>query len=237
MYSLLNVSSTGRAASASVASEDLTTRARIRDAAIRRFGSVGFTASVRSIAEEAGVSPGLVIHHFGSKDGLRAACDAHVLATIAESKDSAVVGGNPTDVLQQLANVEQYAPVAVYTVQALLAGGRLANAFLDQMIADAESYLGAATAIGTVRPSRDPARRARFLVLANVGILLLHVRLHPPADGDFARTLRELSDQITLPALELYAEGLFTDRSMLDAYLMYVPDPPVGETGPGADRA
>jgi TetR/AcrR family transcriptional regulator, regulator of cefoperazone and chloramphenicol sensitivity len=32
------------------------------------------------IAAAAGVSPGLVIHHFGSKDGLREAVDAHVLA-------------------------------------------------------------------------------------------------------------------------------------------------------------
>src|SRR5690606_20135242 len=46
------------------------TAARIRDAAIVEFAAHGFTKStVRAIAESAGVSPGLVIHHFGSKDG------------------------------------------------------------------------------------------------------------------------------------------------------------------------
>ncbi|HJE59178.1 MAG TPA: TetR/AcrR family transcriptional regulator, partial [Nocardiopsis listeri] len=51
--------------------DDLTARARIRDAALTRFGQEGFGVSVRAIAEEAGVSPGLVIHHFGSKEKLR----------------------------------------------------------------------------------------------------------------------------------------------------------------------
>ena len=58
---------------------DLTARATVRDCAIAVFARDGFAASVRTIAEAAGVSPGLVIHHFGSKDGLRAECDDHVL--------------------------------------------------------------------------------------------------------------------------------------------------------------
>lgn len=211
-----------------MAEEDLTTRARIRDAAIRRFARAGFGASVRSIAEEAGVSPGLVIHHFGSKDALRAVCDAHVLRTIAEAKHSAVGPGGPTEVLRQLADVEEYAPLAAYTVHALLAGGGLATAFLEQMIADAEAYLAAGVAAGTIRPSRDPARRARYLVLASTGSLVLHMRLRPRGLDDVGAALRELAEAATLPALELYTEGLLTDRSMLDSYLMYVPDPPGG---------
>ena len=64
----------------SASREDLTTRARIRDAAVDLFARDGFAhVTVRRIATEAGVSPALVIHHFGSKEGLRAACDAHVL--------------------------------------------------------------------------------------------------------------------------------------------------------------
>ena len=61
---------------------DRTTRARIRDAAIAVFGEQGFSTGVRAVAAAAGVSPGLVNHHFGSKDGLRAECDAHVLEAI-----------------------------------------------------------------------------------------------------------------------------------------------------------
>lgn len=211
---------------------DLTTRARIRDAAITAFGTGGFGAPVRTIASRAGVSPGLVIHHFGSKDGLRAACDEYVLRAIREAKTNAISTGSPAGMLSELAAVEEYAPLAAYAVQDILAGGDLAVAFLEQMISDAEHYLADAVANGMVRPSRDPAARARYLVMANVGAMLVYVRLHPPANGDFRRTIREISDLTALPGLELYTEGLLTDRRLLDAYLSYVPDPPVA---PGQD--
>ena len=63
------------------APDDRTAWAVIRDEALRLFAERGpDAASVRQIAAAAGVSPGLVSHHFGSKDGLRDAVDAHVLA-------------------------------------------------------------------------------------------------------------------------------------------------------------
>ena len=72
------------------AGDDRTARARIRDEAIRVFSEHGFEATtVRRVADAAGVSPGLVIHHFGSMAGLRAACDAHVVATIEAQKEEA----------------------------------------------------------------------------------------------------------------------------------------------------
>jgi TetR/AcrR family transcriptional regulator, regulator of cefoperazone and chloramphenicol sensitivity len=65
--------------------EDLTARARIRDAAIERFADSGYRGtSVRDVARAADVSPGLVQHHFGTKEGLREACDAHVLEVLRE---------------------------------------------------------------------------------------------------------------------------------------------------------
>jgi AcrR family transcriptional regulator len=72
--------------------EDRTARARIRDAAVHTFGTAGFDAPVRAVAAAAGVSPALVIHHFGSKDGLRAACDEHVLRVIREAETDAFAG-------------------------------------------------------------------------------------------------------------------------------------------------
>jgi AcrR family transcriptional regulator len=63
--------------------EDLTARARIRDAAMQHFAEHGFErATIRGIAETAGVSSGLVRHHFGSKKALRDACDEWLLRTI-----------------------------------------------------------------------------------------------------------------------------------------------------------
>ena len=71
--------------------EDLTTRARIRDAAIGLFGRDGFgPATVRAVASAAGVSPGLVIHHFGSKAGLLAG--NHFLTIVSGGEHLADLG-------------------------------------------------------------------------------------------------------------------------------------------------
>ena len=60
--------------------EDLTARARIRDAAIQLFAEHGIAATtIRGIAKAARVSEGLVRHHFGSQDDLRDVCEARLL--------------------------------------------------------------------------------------------------------------------------------------------------------------
>lgn len=67
---------------------DLTARARMREAALRLFSQKGYEAtSVSDIAAAAGVSGGLIRHHFGSKEGLRRACDEAVLAELAAGKE------------------------------------------------------------------------------------------------------------------------------------------------------
>ena len=99
------------------ASEDLTTRARIRDTAIGVFGSQGFTAGVRSIATAAGVSPGLLNHHFGSKDGLRTACDEHVLRVI---RDLAEEGWSMVIVTHEVKFAAQVADQVLFIDQGLI---------------------------------------------------------------------------------------------------------------------
>jgi TetR/AcrR family transcriptional regulator, regulator of cefoperazone and chloramphenicol sensitivity len=67
--------------------EDLTARARIREAAIRLFAEHGVEeTAILDIAKAAGVSGGLIRHHFGSKDGLRVACDTYVFRELTRFK-------------------------------------------------------------------------------------------------------------------------------------------------------
>ena len=66
----------------------MTADARIRDAAIEQFGQHGFDVGLRAIAKAAGVSAALVIHHFGSKEGLRTACDDYIAEEISRSSPS-----------------------------------------------------------------------------------------------------------------------------------------------------
>ena len=73
----------GQSTPVSPAANDLTARARIRDAAISHFADEGYErTTIRGIAATAGVSPGLLRHHFGSKEELRRACDEHIAETL-----------------------------------------------------------------------------------------------------------------------------------------------------------
>jgi AcrR family transcriptional regulator len=61
--------------------EDLTTTARIRNAALELFATRGAKATtIREVASAAGVSPGLVQHHFGTKAGLQQAVNEFIFA-------------------------------------------------------------------------------------------------------------------------------------------------------------
>jgi AcrR family transcriptional regulator len=198
--------------------DDLTAVARIRDAAIERFGAQGFGVGLRSIAEAAGVSAALVIHHFGSKDGLRKACDDYVAEEVRSSKSAAMNSSDPATWLAQLAEIEEFAPLTAYLVRSMQTGGDLAKTFWRTMLDNAASYLDEGVASGILKPSRDPAARARFLAITGGGGLLLYIQMHE-TPTDLRAVLRDYAREMVLPSLELYTEGLMTDSHMYEAFL------------------
>ena len=191
--------------------------------------ATGFRAPVRAIAEDAGVSAALVIHHFGSKDALRAECDQHVLTVIREQKSAAISNASPADTIGLLASVQEYAPLFAYIVRSLLDGGAVAGHFVDGLVEDASAYLQAGEDAGTVRPSADPAGRARQVVATQVGLIVM-AQLDAAAGHGAAPTespgeaMVQLYDRSMLAGLELFTHGLFTDSSYLDAYQHYRQD-------------
>ncbi|AYF72732.1 TetR/AcrR family transcriptional regulator [Nocardia yunnanensis] len=200
--------------------DDLTTRARIRDAAITVFGEQGFGVGVRAIAAAAGVSPGLVNHHFGSKEGLREACDEWVRDTIRAAKMEYIENPSPGGLMRQLAEIEEFAPGMAYLMRSFQAGGALTKTFFAHMVEDTEQYLRAGVAAGTIRPMRDVRATARYVATNNGGGMMMFLRLYAdehPGPVDYRKALREYADQMMLPALELYTYGMLTDSSALDA--------------------
>lgn len=196
----------------------MTTVARIRDAAIDLFGSRGFDVGVRAIAEAAGVSPGLIIHHFGSKDGLRKVCDDYIAEEIRSEKSQALQSSDAATWLTQMAEIESFAPMMAYLVRSMQTGGELAKTLWRTMVANAEGYLADGVRAGTIKPSRDPAARARFLAMVGGGAFLLYLQLHDNPT-DVRAVLHDYSQDMVLPALELYTEGLLTDSTMFEAFL------------------
>ena len=199
-------------------SADLTAAARIRDAAIEQFGEHGFGVGLRSIAESAGVSAALVIHHFGSKEGLRKACEEYIAETIRNSKSEALQSNDPATWFAQMAEIEEYAPLMAYLVRSMQTGGDLANLLWRRMIDNAEEYMEEGVRAGTIKPSRDPKARARYLAITGGGGFLLYIQMHE-TPTDLRAVLRDYSRDMVLPALEVYTEGLLTDRTMYDAFL------------------
>jgi TetR/AcrR family transcriptional regulator, regulator of cefoperazone and chloramphenicol sensitivity len=198
--------------------EDRTAIARIRDAAIEQFGQHGFNVGLRTIAESAGVSAALVIHHFGSKEGLLKACDDYIAEEISEAKSETIRSTDPATWFAQMAEIESYAPIMAYLMRHLQSGTELAKSFWQRMIDNAEQYIEEGVRAGTIKPSRDPRARARYLGMASGGGFLMYVQMHDNP-GDLRAVLRDYGEEMVLPALELYTEGLMTDSTMYDAFL------------------
>ncbi|MFE3193463.1 TetR family transcriptional regulator [Nocardia sp. NPDC059240] len=202
--------------------EDLTTRARIRDAAITVFGEQGFGVGVRAIAAAAGVSPGLVNHHFGSKDGLQTACDEWVRDTIRAAKMEYIENPSPGGLMRQLAEIEEFAPLMAYLMRSFQAGGTLMKTFFEHMVEDTEQYLRAGIAGGSIKPMRDVKAMARYVATNNGGGMMMFLQLYAdehPGPMDFRKALRDYADQMMLPALELYTNGMLTDSTALDTVI------------------
>jgi len=153
--------------------EDLTARARIRDAALALFAERGMDrATIRDIAKAAGVSGGLVRHHFGSKDGLRAACDSYALDQLMQIKEQAVDG--------QLANpsfMSAAHPTVLllyrYLARSLVDGSPAAAAMFDEMVELGEGWLAA----HNPGQMADPRGYSAVLVAMQTGMLMMHGQL------------------------------------------------------------
>jgi AcrR family transcriptional regulator len=167
--------------------EDRTSRAAIRDEALRLFALHGVdSVTVRRIASAASVSPALVIRHFGSKDGLRQEVDRHVLRTFdamlgeftrqdpsslydpaaARSLVDAVVQHLPVD-----------SPVPRYLARLLLDQNPAGHRLFRRIFHIGQTTLQAMVKSGLASPGADPKIRAAFLTANDLAVMLLREQL------------------------------------------------------------
>ncbi|HEX4811147.1 MAG TPA: TetR family transcriptional regulator [Nonomuraea sp.] len=158
------------------APEDLTARARIRDAAMQHFGELGYErASLRVIAETAGVSPGLVRHHFGSKQGLREACDEHLVRLLRRSDDE-VRSGLASGALESALAARAFPePQRRYMLRALAEGS--ANALFDELVRLTVPWLLEADRTRTDPPAVGVEVRAAISTAMALSVGILHEHL------------------------------------------------------------
>jgi AcrR family transcriptional regulator len=205
------------AASDQPAPEDLTGRARIRDAALDEFALHGVRgATVRGIAARAGVSPALVQHHFGTKDRLRRACDEHVLGYVRGGV-SATLRADALSDPGYLTETFRTAPrIQRYLARALVDGSPDTAALFDELVAMTGQNLA-----DPPDATSTPHDRALVLTAMRLGVIVLHQHLSrglgedvfdPTASTRVARASLDLVNPALLPAaLTEQARGALTD--------------------------
>jgi AcrR family transcriptional regulator len=196
---------------------DLTARAAIRNAALRLFAQHGHDAvTVREIASAAGVSAALVVHHFGSKEGLRQAVDVYaagafdtILAAIPEADLGAVLsGGNAASLAEAFVRgFPAGSPLPAYLRRLLLTNDPAGAALFGRWYATTVQVMRALVAAGIAKPSDDLPARAAFLLVNDLALILLRnqvatvLGVDPLSPEGLTRWATEAS--------AVYADGVF----------------------------
>jgi TetR/AcrR family transcriptional regulator, regulator of cefoperazone and chloramphenicol sensitivity len=161
--------------------EDLTARARIREAALHLFAEKGVEgATIRDIAAEAGVSGGLVRHHFGSKDDLRAACDAYALSRLMRIKELAVLEGRIASPGFMSSAQPSMLFLFRYLARSMVDGSPAADAMFDEMVGLCEEWL----AEHHRGQMRDRRAYSALLIAMELGVLTLRRQLSRQLGAD-----------------------------------------------------
>ncbi|MGA5761448.1 TetR/AcrR family transcriptional regulator [Nonomuraea bangladeshensis] len=185
--------------------EDLTARARIRDAALRHFGEHGFDrATTRAIAETAGVSPGLLRHHFGSKQALREACDAHLVKLISRINEQAaadMAAGGVNGVNHVAASLAALGPYQRYLARALTEGR--AEPVFDAMVRMSEQWLAGLDERRSDVPFAGRKARATVGTAMALAVGILHEHVSRGLGADVSG--EEGAHLLALTLLDLYS--------------------------------
>ena len=151
------------------AADDLTARARIRDAALRLFAERGIAAAtVRDIAREAGVSSGLLRHHFGSKESLRDACDTYAMTQLTQVREQILAEGGVADQAFLGSTFPTVRLLQSYLIRSMMDGSAAATAMFEDAVKLGEEWL-ARQEYGF----DDPRAVAAVIAAMKIGVFLL----------------------------------------------------------------
>jgi AcrR family transcriptional regulator len=203
MFRILNVRT---------ADDDLKAAAVIRNAAMRLFAERGAAAvTVREIAAEAGVSAGLVMHHYGSKDGLRDAVDRRAVAFSEEMiGELARIGeeGGSASLAELFAGRLESEPAMTAYVRRLLAdGGEAADALFARLFEATVTGMRSLVAAGIARPAGDERVRTAFLLANDLSLVLLRRQIARATGTD--PLSREGLARWTAAVMDVYTGGVF----------------------------
>jgi AcrR family transcriptional regulator len=185
--------------------DELSSVERIRNAALKTFATHGTSAtSLRTVAAAAGVSIGLVQHHFATKAGLIKAVDDHALAVVI-ALWSEPIPGPPVDSVAEVGKrvtriISEQPDVIDYVGHALIDGSPLGNRIFDTLAAFGMARWNQRRERGETRPDIDLTWASLNALVLALGALILRGHIE-----------RQLPESFTSPTqLERWQEAVNT---------------------------
>ena len=185
---------------------------KIRAAALRSFAECGTSATtLRGVAAAAGVSLGLVQHHFATKAGLIAAVDRYVLDVVITPMAEPVSGAAPDSVSEVGERVQRiiadHPDVAAYVGRALVDGSRLGETIFDNLYEAGTRRWQARAERAETRPDIDLQWAVINSMILALGAISLqgHIERHRSAAFTSPEQLRRWQESVN----GLLRDGLF----------------------------
>ncbi|MGN7778230.1 TetR/AcrR family transcriptional regulator [Mycolicibacterium sp. 22603] len=160
---------------------------RIRSAALASFAAQGAAATtLRGVAAAAGVSLGLVQHHFATKAGLIKAVDEYVLDVVITPM-AQPIGERTSDSISEVGRrvnriLAEHPDVAAYLGRALVDGSDLGHVVFDRLFEVGVIRWQARADSGEARPDIDVVWAATNALVLALGAVSLrpHIERHLP---------------------------------------------------------
>jgi AcrR family transcriptional regulator len=188
---------------------DLTAKARIRNAAMDLYAEYGEDhTSMREIAAAAGVTVGLLVHHFGTKDRLRDTVEQLVVDYFAQAIAQTPVTGTPAEIGaardEAVAEMLTANPAVVnYLRRAVLnpnaSGGRL----LERLTELARREVTQLRATGVASTTRPESSQVIGVMVRQLG----HLFLQPMIDAMWHQLAEPGATDADKPILEVRARS------------------------------
>lgn len=193
---------------------------RIRNAALKSFATFGTsTTSLRTVAAAAGVSVGLVQHHFGTKAGLVKAVDDHVLGLVIAAIAPPLAEA-PADSIAEMGSrvtriVAEQPDIVDYLGRALIDGSPLGTTIFDTLAGLGVARWNKRNERGETRPEIDLTWAALNALVLPLGTLILrgHVERQLPESFTTPAQLQRWQESVNT----LLREGLFRQRPSVES--------------------
>ncbi|PWL20931.1 MAG: hypothetical protein DCO81_04915 [Candidatus Aquiluna sp. XM-24bin5] len=189
-----------------------TTREQLLTIAVEMFAANGFAqTSLRAIAKQAGVSPALLVHHFGTKDALIKEAMAITLGHWVADEKAAMLDDESNQLSHWQTVMAKGATPLNFFRQVLLAGGEYSQRLFAAAVSESESLLEQMKSAGRLRDVKDPKTTALMLTLSGLGSVLFMDHIEKILGGSIAS--EPVAKKLMNANNQMLQEGIFVPSS------------------------